>query len=941
MASLISGFEYDIFISYRQKDNKYDGWVTEFVENLNRELESMFKDAVSAYFDINPSDYLLESYDVDASLKDKLRCLVFMPVISRTYCDPKAFAWEHEFKAFIDMATSDRFGLKVKLPNGNFANRILPVRIHDLDSADISLFESTIGSVLRPIDFVYKEIGVNRQLRAKDDDIKKSPGHVLYRDQINKVALAIREIIQGMKSDLSGEIENKRKVEAKEVRGKQKKVPEEALTFEKKKQERDIIIDQVSLQKMDKSGPAFLKAKFIIPLFVITFLIVGAVFLFKYVSEVKWAKGEGLKEIESLYGVGNYNEAFILAKRAEQYIPKDSALRRLLSEVSTGLTILSDPPGADIYWEEYSDTTSGWAKIGQTPVDSLQLPVYSFHRYRIEMAGYETVYGAAWAHMDTLTRKLLKQGEIPPGMVYVDGYWDELKNTWEKDLGFFLDKYEVTNRQYKEFVDHSGYRNRDYWKHEFIKEGRKISWEQAMAEFVDKTGRPGPSTWAAGDYLEGQDDYPVSGVSWYEAVAYAEYAGKVLPSADHWDSGVGYQFFTDWSPLGSAIIPLSNFSDNGPVTAGRQNGISMFGAYDMAGNVREWCLNESPLGRIVAGAGYEGPTYLFLQWDQLSPLDRSPLNGFRCALYKDREKIPETAFRFVGFNVSERNILLEKPVPESTFRIYRNQFLYDKKALNAVLEMRDGSSEDWIMEKVTFDAAYENQRMIAYLYLPRNASPPFQTLIFFPGSYAITSKDFLTDGNGVVNNYFDYILKSGRAAVYPVFFSTYERNNGTTSDNVTRSHEYTELLVKLVKDFSRTIDYLETRADIDTGKLGFYGHSWGGRLGAIIPAVEDRLSLNILVAGGFPSEKAFPEADEINYVTRVKMPTLMLNGKYDAIFPLEENVKIFFNLLGTPEADKKLSVIAAGHNFYKKDRIKEILNWCDKYFGPPVNMKEN
>ena len=151
MASLIPGYEYDIFISYRQKDNKYDGWVTEFVDNLKRELESMFKDEVSVYFDINPSDIFLETYDVDASLKEKLKCLIFIPIISRTYCDPKSFAWDNEFKAFIEQASNDKFGFKIRLPNGNVANRVLPVRINDLDIADIKLFESIVGGVCGPL----------------------------------------------------------------------------------------------------------------------------------------------------------------------------------------------------------------------------------------------------------------------------------------------------------------------------------------------------------------------------------------------------------------------------------------------------------------------------------------------------------------------------------------------------------------------------------------------------------------------------------------------------------------------------------------------------------------------------------------------------------------------------------------------------------------------
>ncbi len=199
MASLISGYEYDIFISYRQKDNKGDKWVSEFVEALNTELESTFKEEISVYFDINPHDGLLETHDVDSSLKDKLKCLVFISIISRTYCDPKSFAWEHEFKTFIEQASNDQFGLKVKLPNGNVASRVLPIRIHDLDPEDIKLCESILGGILRGIEFTYKSAGVNRPLRANEDHPHDNLNKTYYRDQINKVANAIDEILQGLK----------------------------------------------------------------------------------------------------------------------------------------------------------------------------------------------------------------------------------------------------------------------------------------------------------------------------------------------------------------------------------------------------------------------------------------------------------------------------------------------------------------------------------------------------------------------------------------------------------------------------------------------------------------------------------------------------------------------------------------------------------------------
>ncbi len=192
MASIVPGYEYDIFISYRQKDNKHDGWVTEFVNNLKGELESTFKEEISVYFDINPHDGLLETHDVNASLKEKLKSLIFIPIISRTYCDSKSFAWEHEFKAFVEQASKDQFGLKVKLLNGNVANRVLPIQLHDLDMEDKVLIESVLGGVLRSIEFIYKEPGVNKPLTSGDDE-KKNQNNTKYRIQINKTANAIKE----------------------------------------------------------------------------------------------------------------------------------------------------------------------------------------------------------------------------------------------------------------------------------------------------------------------------------------------------------------------------------------------------------------------------------------------------------------------------------------------------------------------------------------------------------------------------------------------------------------------------------------------------------------------------------------------------------------------------------------------------------------------------
>lgn len=204
MSSVIPGYEYDIFISYRHKDNKYDGWVTTFVNNLKKELEATFKEAISVYFDENPTDGLLETHNVDSSLSSKIKSLIFIPVLSQTYCDVNSFAWKNEFIAFNTLSLNDNFGREIKLRSGNVANRILPVKIHELEVGDEQLIFDIMNSHLRSVDFIYQLPGVNRPLLPEDDGRGNNP--YFYRDQVNKVANACKEIIAGMKAIHSPEV---------------------------------------------------------------------------------------------------------------------------------------------------------------------------------------------------------------------------------------------------------------------------------------------------------------------------------------------------------------------------------------------------------------------------------------------------------------------------------------------------------------------------------------------------------------------------------------------------------------------------------------------------------------------------------------------------------------------------------------------------------------
>jgi formylglycine-generating enzyme required for sulfatase activity/tRNA A-37 threonylcarbamoyl transferase component Bud32/dienelactone hydrolase len=663
-------------------------------------------------------------------------------------------------------------------------------------------------------------------------------------------------------------------------------------------------------------------------------------------AKVRWARQVALPEIARLIGENdvwrNLVPPYRLAERAEAILGNDPQLATLFSQVSLKIDVKTQPAGARVYMKEYGAPDSAWSYLGVSPLEKVRVPIGIF-RWKLEKEGYDTVLAAAstWDAGGpdlivpyTLVRTLDTAGSVPPGMVRVQ--------STKTDAGtlpdFFIDKYEVTNRAFKVFVDAGGYRRPEYWKHPFVKDGRLLTWDEAMRQLVDASGQPGPSTWLGGDYPQGQGDYPVSGVSWYEAAAYAEYAGKSLPTDAHWDAARGgFTPMIQWPQLGgfAVLAPFANFGGQGPVPVGTLPGITAYGAYDMAGNVREWCWNETPQGRLIRGGAWNDNTYEFGNRRQAPPMDRSARNGVRLAVYPAREKVPAAAFgvQALGESGSSRT---QPPVSDAIFQVYREQFAYDPTPLNARVEYREQSPGGWIREKISFDAAYGGERVLAYLFLPANTPPPYQTVIYFPGS----ASTWMPSSENLESYYefamfLSFLVRNGRAVLYPVYKGTFERGSPALSalSDGAESHAYTEYLVQVVKDFRRSIDYLETRPDIDSKKLAYYGMSWGGYLGSIIPAVEQRLGASVLVAGGFGG-RARPEALDLNYATRVRTPTLMLNGRYDNIFDVERQVKPMFELLGTPAADKRLIFYDTDHIPPRAEYIKETLAWLDKYLGP-------
>ena len=312
-------------------------------------------------------------------------------------------------------------------------------------------------------------------------------------------------------------------------------------------------------------------------------------------SRVTWARTVGLPEIRQLLDEGRSCAAFRLVDRVERYLPGDPELARIRENFTRHVSIQTDPPGADVYIRDYLDAAADaqWDYLGRTPLEAVPVPA-GYTRYRMSKPGLLTAEGytasAVTGAVGSLNVRMEPEGSSPAGMVRVSA---------RPPMGdFWLDTYEVTNRQFKAFVAGGAYDASGFWKGPFVKDGHTMDWHEAVAEFRDSTGRPGPATWASGTFPDGQDDYPVGGVSWHEANAYCDFAGKALPTVHHWRWASGQGVF-------ATILQASNFSGRGPAPVGRSGGLGPFGTCTTA---RATCGSGASTLRATTGdTSWGGP----------------------------------------------------------------------------------------------------------------------------------------------------------------------------------------------------------------------------------------------------------------------------------------------------------------------------------------------
>lgn len=201
--------------------------------------------------------------------------------------------------------------------------------------------------------------------------------------------------------------------------------------------------------------------------------------------------------------------------------------------------------------------------------------------------------------------------------------------------------------------------------------------------------------------------------------------------------------------------------------------------------------------------------------------------------------------------------------------------------------------------------------------------------MYFPGSGALV----LRSSDAINTRDFDWVVRGGRAVVFSVYKSTFERGDGLESDYPNTSRAWREHVVAWGKDVSRTLDYIESREDLDHGRIGYYGYSWGAAMAPVYLAIEPRFRAATLLCGGYYLQDAPPEVDPLNFAPRVQVPVLLLSGRFDFFYPTDRSQQPFVDAFKLPADQKRYVVYDTGHNIPRPELVKESLDWFDRFLG--------
>ena len=652
-----------------------------------------------------------------------------------------------------------------------------------------------------------------------------------------------------------------------------------------------------------------------------------------------WVNSYMLPQVKDYLSEDDNVSAWLTSSKINSFAPFFSSISNDSDDISALAEIKTQQDGVSISWRAYASNDE-WRLIGRSPIQPLRLP-RGILQFKLEKEGYETSYFSSSNPSLKLYNSPVEfgwslepiniqpQGSIPPGMTYIQGgnFIPALTGAGVDPVylhPFYIDKFEVTNKDFKGFMDAGGYSNSQYWvEMDFIQDGVSLSFEQAQEIMIDSTGMTGPAGWEVGTYLQGTENKPVTGISWYEALAYARYKGNILPPMYHWAKAA---FPPDEiiSPISPKLLKTSNFSREKIKDIGQGEGA--YGTFDMAGNAKEWVWNIFGGRGLTLGGAFDEPTYLASQTAPQPRMDRSLKNGFRTArLINPRDLNP---FGDPIETQAPKDLSFYKPMNDEVFKVYSRSFEVDSSKPKSKVIYVDDSHPIWIKERISIEVGYNEEMMDMLIFKPKNSFGPSSPVVIHPGSNYYSTPPEIDDINPGEFS-LDFLIKSGKTLVWPAWKGSLNRMPATRSGG-DRMRDFRNLYIAWVSDTDKTLDYLETRNDVDTDNIFYLGMSYGALFNTHTLLFENRYKGAILYVGGvFPTYP--PLVDGINHMPRIDTPFLMLNGEQDYLVP-KSAAMYFYQSTGTPEKDKKIVFYDSGHwPLPRNQMIKETLDFIKKY----------
>jgi dienelactone hydrolase len=494
---------------------------------------------------------------------------------------------------------------------------------------------------------------------------------------------------------------------------------------------------------------------------------------------------------------------------------------------------------------------------------------------------------------------------------------------------FWIDKCEVTNREYQEFLNAGGYLNDQFWTRPFVKDGRALSREDVKRELTDRTGLPGPRGWSNQTFPDGKADHPVVGITWYEAAAYAAFRGKSLPTIFQWEkaardgarSPLGVTM--PWGLLEGSSVGRANLAAGDTVAVGRlEFGMSPFGCFEMAGNVSEWCLNETAEGFIASGGSWASISPAWGYFGIYPGFRHSDEVGFRCVM----NSVAAAGDQGAMWIDIDDEVPQFTPAPEAAVRTWFAHYEYDRDVALAE-RVETTETDEWRRERIEYNGA-DGQRALAYLYLPKHFAGPHQVIHLRPAGDVWAGHR--TVPQSIEADYASFV-RSGRAVFAVVLngFPERETPRGLVAPNPA-SIEFVEAHAREIVDMRRGLDYLLGREDVDADGVAFLGVSFGGRH-MVLPAMESRYGAVILANAGIANSVDHPAANGVNFAPLIQAPKLLVHGRYDESSPLRISAEPLFGLLAEP---KRMIVYDGGHRPDPEFLVPEVNRWLDETLGP-------